>query len=132
MTRSYRVGFAVVFVSSVLAACAPRTVPEPIRAEPVFDKYGAPLCRPADRPISSAYPERLPICEDLCEEGRQIPGAAPQVICPPEQRRPDRTPDGGGDGTPQIPGATSMPPASIPPATAAPSGPMTTGTAPRP
>lgn len=43
-----------------LSACAPE--PTPIYAEPVFDKYGNPECRPGNMPISGAYTVDLPIC----------------------------------------------------------------------
>ena len=43
-----------------LQACA--TQPTPIYAEPVFNKYGNPDCRPGNVPIGGAYTADLPTC----------------------------------------------------------------------
>lgn len=46
----------------VLSACASQKAPEPIHAEPVFDKYGNPSCRPFDTPVGGIYTADLPLC----------------------------------------------------------------------
>ncbi|MGB8623390.1 MAG: hypothetical protein WCD16_11275 [Paracoccaceae bacterium] len=69
------------------AGCAPKPAPapEPIYAEPVFDKYGNPSCRPPDQEIGGAYTAELPICEMVrqpgCEQGGEY--ADDPTICPP-------------------------------------------------
>lgn len=46
-----------------LAGCAAQPVsPSVIYAEPVFDKFGNPSCRPPDMPIGGAYTQDLPLC----------------------------------------------------------------------
>ncbi len=49
---------------ALLWACAP--APEPrigvIYAEPTFDKFGNPSCRPGDVPIGGPYTADLPLC----------------------------------------------------------------------
>lgn len=47
---------------AILAACAPAKAPEPIYAEPVFNKYGDPSCRPPTVPIGGVYTADLPLC----------------------------------------------------------------------
>jgi len=58
--------FSMLWVGSALAlsGCAtqPPTQPVVIYAEPVFDKFGNPSCRPADVPIGGAYTQELPLC----------------------------------------------------------------------
>ena len=46
----------------VLGACAPEPAPQVIYAEPVFNKFGNPSCRPGDVPIGGAYTADLPLC----------------------------------------------------------------------
>jgi hypothetical protein len=59
--------------------------PQVSRASPVplFNKSGEAMCRPENRPISTNYPARLPICEDICEDREQYANVADIVICPP-------------------------------------------------
>jgi len=49
---------------ALLGACTPP--PEPVAtviyAEPTFDKFGNPSCRPGNVPIGGAYTQGLPIC----------------------------------------------------------------------
>ena len=52
-------------LAMTLSACA--TAPVPIYAEPVFDKYGNPDCRPGDVPIGGAYTADLPLCALLSD-----------------------------------------------------------------
>jgi len=52
-------------LAMTLSACA--TAPVPIYAEPVFDKYGSPDCRPGDVPIGGAYTADLPLCALLSD-----------------------------------------------------------------
>lgn len=49
---------------TLLGACAPAPAPPVgvIYAEPTFDKFGNPSCRPGDVPIGGAYTADLPIC----------------------------------------------------------------------
>jgi hypothetical protein len=47
---------------AALAACAPAKAPEPIYAEPVFNKYGDPSCRPPTVPVGGIYAADLPLC----------------------------------------------------------------------
>jgi hypothetical protein len=80
----------------VLSACAPEPQPTPqiIYAEPVFNKFGNPSCRPGDVPIGGAYTAELPLCSIIASE----PVAA--VIVPVVD-------ENGDDGTvvvPDIPG----------------------------
>ena len=76
----------------VLASCASK--PEPIKPEPIFDKYGnsvGDVCRDGRQSYSPNDPRsRLPICEDSCEEG-YTPGANYEICVPITQRQ-------GGDG----------------------------------
>ena len=60
-----------------LSACAPE--PTPIYAEPVFDKYGNPECRPGNMPISGAYTVDLPICAVI--------GTLPVAVATPVVRK---------------------------------------------
>ena len=55
----------LVGISSIVstAACAPK--PESIYAEPTFDKWGNPSCRPADVPIGGSYTADLPLCAEI-------------------------------------------------------------------
>ncbi|PUB19000.1 hypothetical protein [Yoonia sediminilitoris] len=53
---------------TIASGCAPEPVPRPIYAEPVFDKYGNPDCRPIDTPIGGAYTVDLPICPQIGTE----------------------------------------------------------------
>lgn len=83
----------------LLSACAAPPPPEPIRTEPVFNKYGEALCRPVDRPVSTAYPADLPICEDYCENGVPVAGAPPQIVCPPPPTGQRPASDGSSSDT---------------------------------
>lgn len=77
----------------LLSACAAPPEPEPILAEPAFNKYGEPLCRPAQQPVNSIYPPELPICEEFCENGVPVAGAPEGIVCPPATttaQRPNR------------------------------------------
>ncbi|PQO23901.1 hypothetical protein C2I36_05510 [Rhodobacteraceae bacterium WD3A24] len=69
MLTIIRLGLTAIGIAGLVAACAPQPQPQPIHSEPTFDKYGNPECRPADRPISEQYPERLPRCDVTCPEG---------------------------------------------------------------
>ncbi|MGB8622701.1 MAG: hypothetical protein WCD16_07770 [Paracoccaceae bacterium] len=89
------------------AGCAPKPAPtpEPIYAEPVFDKYGNPSCRPPDQPIGGAYTANLPICEvppSACRPGGRY--ANNPTICPPQ-----RTGDNGDDQTSRQPNGQNTP-----------------------
>ncbi len=57
----------------VLSACAPEPTPQVIYAEPVFNKFGNPSCRPGDVPISGAYTADLPLCSVIGGELKEIP-----------------------------------------------------------
>lgn len=61
--------FGVLCTGTVLALAGCAAQPEPPRgviyAEPVFDKYGNPSCRPANVPISGAYSADLALCPVL-------------------------------------------------------------------
>ena len=81
---------------AALGACAPEPAPAPgvIYAEPVFDKFGNPSCRPGDVPIGGAYTVDLPLCPVI--------GAAPVAVVVPDV-------DDGSDGNgvivvPDVPG----------------------------
>ena len=52
----------------VLSACAPKPAPQIIYAEPVFNKFGNPSCRPGDVPIGGAYTADLPLCSVISSE----------------------------------------------------------------
>lgn len=62
-----------------LTACTQPT-PEPIYAEPEFNKLGQPSCRPGDVPVDAFYTADLPICP---------------IIAPAQAAR---TPSTGSDG----------------------------------
>jgi len=98
--RIFRLGAAISGgLMLVIAACAQTEAPTTpmVQAEPTYDKYGNASCRPERQPVSSTFPARLPICEDLCREGSVVPGTADVLACPPPpQRRPD---DNGRDDT---------------------------------
>lgn len=90
-----------------LAACA-QPEPEPVRAQPVYDKYGNATyseCRGADVQITTAnvnIPPCLPPEED-CPLG-QVPAqstAAAGFVCVP---RDDGDPQGQRGGQQQVPG----------------------------
>ena len=57
-----------------LSACAPK--PTVIYAEPSFDKYGNPDCRPANVPIGGAYTAELPLCPIISSGSAIAPGTA--------------------------------------------------------
>jgi hypothetical protein len=83
----------------VLAACA-QPEPEPVTPEPIFDKYGNAVseCRPADQPVSTAYPAYLPICAPECPPGQQ-PGttaAGQPLVCVPIRREDNGDQPTGG------------------------------------
>jgi hypothetical protein len=49
---------------TLLGACTP--APEPVAmviyAEPTFDKFGNPSCRPGNIPVGGAFTQNLPLC----------------------------------------------------------------------
>jgi hypothetical protein len=94
ITRSPAVVLGIASLVVLGACAAPPPPPAPILAEPVYDKYGNPVpeCRPADRPVSTQYPQRLPICEQECEDGLVAVTGAQGRICVP--RGPDDGPNG--------------------------------------
>ena len=64
MTYSKWLAAVGVGTIALLGACTPP--PEPVArviyAEPTFDKFGNPSCRPGNVPIGGAYTQDLPIC----------------------------------------------------------------------
>jgi len=88
----------------LLTACAPKPVAQVIYAEPVFNKFGNPSCRPGDVPIGGAYTADLPLCS-------VIGGAPAAVVVVPAV-------DGnGGNGSvtdPDVPGDTPDDPGDDP------------------
>lgn len=78
MTYSKWLAALTVGTVTALGACAPEPAPAPgvIYAEPVFNKFGNPSCRPGDVPIGGAYTADLPICPVI--------GGEPVVVVVPE------------------------------------------------
>ncbi|MBT8456702.1 MAG: hypothetical protein HKO95_02625 [Rhodobacteraceae bacterium] len=76
---------------ALTAGCA-QMEPEPIYAQPVFDKYGNPSCRPGDVPVGGVYTADLPICAIVPGEAADAmavasdpaPGAVAPVLPPVE------------------------------------------------
>ena len=66
---------------TALSACAPAPEPAPgvIYAEPVFDKFGNPSCRPGDVPIGGAYTVDLPLCPTVGTVPVTVPVVDAQV-----------------------------------------------------
>lgn len=75
MRQTKTVLFGVGLVA-IVTACAPAKAPEPIYAEPVFNKYGDPSCRPPTVPVGGAYTADLPLCP-LISGGVAQPAMAP-------------------------------------------------------
>ncbi|MFA8441120.1 hypothetical protein [Yoonia sp.] len=88
----------------LLGACAPKPVAQVIYAEPVFNKFGNPSCRPGDVPIGGAYTADLPLCS-------VIGGAPAAVVVVPAV---DGIDTDGTDGTPDVPGDTPDDPGDTP------------------
>lgn len=53
---------AVGSLALIVAGCSQTQAPGPIYAEPVFDKFGSPSCRPGDVPVGGSYTADLPVC----------------------------------------------------------------------
>ncbi len=88
----------------LLSACAPKPVAQVIYAEPVFDKFGNPSCRPGDVPIGGAYTADLPLCSVI--------GSAPAAVA--MVPAVDGIDTDGTDGTPDVPGDTPDDPGDDP------------------
>lgn len=101
--------------AAALAACAPKPMPEPVTAEPVYTgKYGGPVetCRPAGYLVGSQYPASVPDCPQQCAPGSHLVGAtaARPAVCVPDPthegsngnvptRTPNDTPTGANGAT---------------------------------
>jgi hypothetical protein len=75
-----------------LAACANQNEPQPIRSEPVYDKFGVvQQCVGADGRVYAPRPELLDPCVPVedCPDPVRIPGT-PKLVCTPP---PDDCPD---------------------------------------
>lgn len=99
MHNIIRSGACLLSVVAFVAACSQQDepAPTPITAEPVFDKYGSPSCRPESQPIDSTYKATLPTCEDVCREPTMYPGTAMPLVCPPPPPDRGRTPGDDDD-----------------------------------
>ena len=79
--------------ATLLAACAGQgEQPQPVRAEPVYDKFGAVAqCVGPDGRVFAPRPELLDPCIPVeeCPDPVQIPGT-PKLVCVPP---PDECPD---------------------------------------
>lgn len=95
---NYTVLFGVAAIA-MTSACAPQPTPTPIYAEPVFNKFGAPSCRPVNQPINSLFSADLPLCPVIGET------AATGVVVPQAIDG-----DGGENGGDVPPGNGDTPP----------------------
>jgi len=105
--RKTWIGLLAIGVAGFVSACAQQEemAPAPITAEPTFDKYGNPECRPSNVPIGGAYTAELPLCRTssgCVPDGEYISSAQRQDlnICRPgddywidEDQRHGSTPD---------------------------------------
>jgi hypothetical protein len=71
MNKPTLAAFALV---ALTAGCAQNQTPGPIYAEPVFNKFGTPSCRPPDVPVGGIYTADLPLCATLAAGGVAVPG----------------------------------------------------------
>lgn len=100
-------GLLGICVVAGLTGCA--RSPEPIYAEPVFDKYGAPSCRPPNMAVGGIYTSDLPLCAALSgtssvsatEDGDSGDGTSIAPVTPPDGDvlPDDDTPPFGNQGT---------------------------------
>ena len=86
----------------LVAACAQQEEPQPLRPQPVFDKFGGGACEAGYVYVPGAVPEVAEcVPEDECEptinaDGSVIPCPPPRGV--PEEAGSDDSSDGGDSG----------------------------------
>ena len=95
MIANFKTATAIGFIT-VLSACAQSPTPGVIYAEPTFNKFGVPSCRPGDVPVGGIYTADLPICDVIALPATAVPGAG---------ENEDETAAPGAPNDPDTPGS---------------------------